>query len=63
MNQDLLKSLEEQKAHLEFKVYQAKVDDRFFDMDKYQLELDEVEFLIKTYKERHESRQQSVMHR
>lgn len=63
MNQDLLKSLEEQKSHLEFKVYQAKVDDRFFDMDKYQLELDEVEFLIKTYKERHENRQQSVMHR
>jgi hypothetical protein len=59
MNLELLKSLEEQKAHLKFKVYQSKVDDRFLDAEKYERELDEVEFLITTYKQRHESRQQS----
>jgi len=59
MNLELLKSLEEQKAHLEFKVYQSKVDDRFLDAEKYERELDEIEFLITTYKQRHESRQQS----
>jgi hypothetical protein len=59
MNVELLKSLEEQKAHLEFKVYQSKIDDRFLDAEKYECELDEVEFLITTYKQRYENRQQS----
>jgi len=59
MNLEFLKSLEEQKAHLEFKVYQSKVDDRFLDAEKYERELDKVEFLITIYKQRYESRQQS----
>jgi len=59
MNVEILKSLKEQKAHLEFKVYQSKINDHFVDAEKYQQELDDVEFLITTYKQRHESRQQS----
>ncbi len=44
-----LTDLHQEKQHLEFKVYQCKIHDLFFEIDKYEYLLSEVNKKIENY--------------